>query len=361
MRIFKDINKIEVFYDKGDLRKVKCFCGKLCDRSIVTHMKKVHPGKWERWCLDFVRLRNKGWSHRRIMWRYRAIFSWTIIEREIQRIIEQRKASLTVWKKRKIDRWEPLDFQLESTSIWSFPKRGQWASHQGDYRGNWPPQIPRNLILRYSKPGDIIFDPFVGGGTTLIEACLLRRKSIGIDINPVAVKMSNERIKELFAKRKKSSGFLVNKFRPIILKGTALESTRILAKLGFSANSIDLVCAHPPYLNTLRYTEKVDEDLSHIGNIELFCDKIQQVAREIHMLLKNAGRCAILIGDIRKNKKIIPLGFRLMERFLKENFKLEEIIIKKQHKDQSTEFYFKKGAINYLIAHEYLFIFRKGT
>ena len=48
-----------------------------------------------------------------------------------------------------------------------------------------------------------------------------------------------------------------------------------------------------------------------------------------------------------------------MERFLMEKFELEEIIIKQQHKDESTEFYFDKDFINYLIAHEYLFVFKK--
>ena len=48
------------------------------------------------------------------------------------------------------------DFELEATTIWSFPKRGRWAPHKGDYRGNYAPQIPRNVIERYSKQGDYL-------------------------------------------------------------------------------------------------------------------------------------------------------------------------------------------------------------
>ncbi|MBA7504850.1 hypothetical protein ES706_03508 [subsurface metagenome] len=359
--ISSDVNKISVFYDKNDVRKIKCFCGAYCDRSIIPHMKKIHSKKWKKWCFDFVRLRNKGWSNRRIMWKYRAIFSWTVIEREIKKMVGEGKAALKVPQKEKIAKWAPPDFRFERTTIWSFPKRGDWAVHESDYRGNWPPQIPRNLILRYSREGGTVLDPFVGGGTTLIEAYLLGRKSIGIDINPRAITISDERIKELETKSKGTLDMhLNNDCRPIVKLGDARNSLEILSTFGLSANSIDLICTHPPYLDSLRYTENIDEDLSRIQDLETFCDELQKTARAIYAVLKKGGRCAVLIGDVRKKGKIIPLGLKLMERFLREKFELEEIIIKQQHKDESTEFYFNKNFVNYLIAHEYLFVFRKG-
>jgi hypothetical protein len=58
----------------------------------------------------------------------------------------------------KVERFEPKDEEMTATdtTVWSFPKRGRWATHKGDYRGNWPPQIPRVLIERYSKEGDTV-------------------------------------------------------------------------------------------------------------------------------------------------------------------------------------------------------------
>ena len=85
----------------------------------------------------------------------------------------------------------PERFKLEDTTIWSFPERGNWATHSGKYRGNWSPYIPRNIILRYSKKKDWILYQFLGSGTTLIEAKLLGRNAIGVDINSEAVKLSN--------------------------------------------------------------------------------------------------------------------------------------------------------------------------
>ncbi|MGI5880364.1 MAG: TRM11 family SAM-dependent methyltransferase [Syntrophomonadaceae bacterium] len=74
--------------------------------------------------------------------------------------------------------------------MWSFPDRGNWATHKGNYRGNWSPYIPRNIIQRYSAEGDVVLDQFVGSGTTLVETRLLKRRGIGIDINPSALDLA---------------------------------------------------------------------------------------------------------------------------------------------------------------------------
>ena len=52
------------------------------------------------------------------------------------------------------------------------------------------PQIPRRVIETYAKPGDVVLDPFMGCGTTLVEAARLGYDSWGTDINPLAVKIA---------------------------------------------------------------------------------------------------------------------------------------------------------------------------
>ena len=94
---------------------------------------------------------------------------------------------------KKIKKWEPEDFALEMTTHWSFPKRGDWATHDAKWRGNWSPYIPRNILLRYSNPGDLVLDQFAGGGTTLVEAKLLNRNSIGVDVNDLALARCREK------------------------------------------------------------------------------------------------------------------------------------------------------------------------
>lgn len=94
---------------------------------------------------------------------------------------------------KKIKKWEPEDFELEMTTHWSFPKRGDWATHDAKWRGNWSPYIPRNIILRYSQEGDLVLDQFAGGGTTLVEAKLLNRDIIGVDVNDAALDRCREK------------------------------------------------------------------------------------------------------------------------------------------------------------------------
>lgn len=78
-------------------------------------------------------------------------------------------------KSKKINNLFPKNFELEKNTVWSFKSRGNWATHNGNYRGNWSPYIPRNVILRYSKENDLVLDYFCGSGTTAVECKLLNR------------------------------------------------------------------------------------------------------------------------------------------------------------------------------------------
>ena len=194
---------------------------------------------------------------------------------------------------------QPNNFKLESTTIWSFPDRGSWATHSGKYRGNWTPYIPRNLILRYSQPGDWILDQFIGSGTTLVEAKLLNRNAIGVDINPQSVSISEKNIQ--------FEGDSLSKI--FIREGDA-------TKLDFVKNEkIDLICTHPPYADIIQYSEGIKGDISHLKTEE-FLQEMDKVAKESFRVLKNGKICAVMMGDIRKNGKVVPLSFRTMESFI---------------------------------------------
>jgi len=238
------------------------------------------------------------------------------------------------------------NYTPEYTTCWSFPKRGNWATHNPEYRGNFAPQIARNIIEMYSEEGENILDPMVGSGTTLIEAKLLNRNALGIDINPKAVELSN-----------------------IALNFDTNTNTRQKAILGdarnlnkIKNNSVDLILTHPPYLNIIKYSEgKIPEDLSNIGSVIKFCNEIETVAKELLRVLKENKYCAILMGDTRKSQHYVPLSYYVMEKFLKVGFVLKEEIIKTQHNcsySRRWEWKAKKMKF-YLIMHEHLFIFRK--
>ncbi len=237
-------------------------------------------------------------------------------------------------------------YESEATTVWSFPERGNWATHNSKYRGNFAPQIARNIIEMYTEKGDSILDPMVGAGTTLIEAKLLARNALGLDINPQTVEIAKESLQF--------------KHNPPSRQKVQVGDARDLSFL--KDNSFDLVLTHPPYMNIIKYSEgKIEGDLSNISSLSKFCDEIGIIANELLRVLKPDKYCAILIGDTRKGKHFVPLAFNVMQRFLKAGFVLKEDIIKVQHNCKFTERWRPKAKRDkfYLIMHEHLFVFRK--
>jgi len=238
------------------------------------------------------------------------------------------------------------NFEKEITTVWSFPKRGSWATHDPKYRGNFAPQIPRNVILRYSKEGDTVLDPMVGGGTTLIETKLLNRKGIGFDINPKAIKLTKQNLNF------ENNNELNQEAR--------IGDVRNLSEI--KDKSIDLIVTHPPYLNIIKYSDgKIKEDLSNIYGVKKFCNELEKGIKELHRVLKGNRYCAILIGDTRKGGHYVPLSHHVMQKFLENGFILKEDIIKVQHNCKSTP-YWKNQVNKYnflMIMHEHLLVFRK--
>lgn len=254
---------------------------------------------------------------------------------------------------KKIKRLQPRDFKEEQTTVWSFKQRGDWATHSGEYRGNWSPYIPRNIILKYTKPGDIVLDYFCGAGTTAVECKLLGRRCIAFDINDKAIELAKRNISF-----KIESEYQLIQPLEIYEPELAVADARDLSFL--PDNSIDLICSHPPYANIIHYTDGKEGDLSFLG-IEEFLNEMRKVARESFRVLKPGRKCAILIGDARRKKHIIPLGFRLINVFLDIGFKLQELVIKRQHNCKTTGFWYEKSVKHnfLLLAHEYLPIFEK--
>src|SRR3990172_7348149 len=87
---------------------------------------------------------------------------------------------MTIFNDLNLDNWK--ESEIWTDSLWIIQERDKSGKHDGFYHGNFVPQIPHQLILRYSKKDEIVFDPFVGSGTTAYEAESLKRNFIGIDI-----------------------------------------------------------------------------------------------------------------------------------------------------------------------------------
>ncbi|MBL7215296.1 MAG: RNA methyltransferase [Phycisphaerae bacterium] len=273
-----------------------------------------------------------------------------------------------------------IKFQSEFTTLWSFAERGSWATHNPNYRGNFAPQVARNIIEMYSDAGQIVLDPMCGGGTTLIECKLLGRAGVGMDINPEAVKLTRKAlnfrhtpIKNTGTQEHTDSGIKKTegggeKGKTGSILSEDLRPRAFTVKQGDTRNlsflpdaSIDLILTHPPYLNIIRYSDGIEGDLSAISSVSKFCGEMEIVANELHRVLKPDRYCAILMGDTRRGRHFVPLAYRVMQRFLNTGFVLKEDIIKAQHNCSATGRWKWKALKDkfYLIMHEHLFVFRK--
>lgn len=120
---------------------------------------------------------------------------------------------------------------------------------------------------------------------------------------------------------------------------------------------MDLIFAHPPYANIIKYSKNIKEDISRL-ELNEFLYQMKLFSKECFRVLKKNKYCAVLIGDIRKNKNVIPLGFYIMSIFIETGFTLKEIIIKEQHNCKKTGYWSQNQSRDfYLLAHEYIFIY----
>ena len=334
-------------------------CDASFPRSIVPHLKRTHRQEWDAAVQDWLDLKNSGMTFRKIMSAYtqqkgQYILSWVVIKREVKAFAEKTGAALRARPLSEPLRWKPNADPRLDTTVWSFPSRGNWAVHSPDYEGNWSPHVPREIIRQYSRRGDTVLDPFVGGGTTLVECMLLGRRG-----SPQAIGHTKQRLTELkdFAIKTIDPPFNPSQVDEIDLR---LGDARNLSFL--PDDSIDLICTHPPYGLAIQFTTSGTQDLSRLRSTEDFLSAIKQSAHEFVRVLKPGGHCGILMGDRRRHGELIPLGFRVFDVFAEEpKLQAIDIIIKLQHHDSSTQFYRgKRTSLRYRIAHEYLFIFRKG-
>ncbi len=243
----------------------------------------------------------------------------------------------------------PDEFNIQRTTVWSFEKRGDWASHTAQYRGNWPPQLVRNVIELYTQPGDTVLDPMAGGGTTPVECLLTGRNSISIDLNPGAVSIVQDRL---------DLPQSITEALPKTEHRTFIGDTRNLDLI--ADESIDLIATHPPYVNIIKYAPSVPGDLSDLNDYKVFFKEFDKAIREFYRALKPGCCCAILIGDTHNKGHYVPVANRMMLDFLRNGFILKEDVIKREWNCESDRYLKKYGDAKFLLTmHEHLYIFEK--
>jgi SAM-dependent methyltransferase len=258
-----------------------------------------------------------------------------------------------------LSRWREYD-DIITDSLWLLGARDRSGPHTSEYWGNYVPQIPNQIVRRFTARGETVLDLFSGMGTTLIECRRLGRHSIGVELSPHAA----ERSLELAALAEDRFGVRVDVLvRDSASPETAREVGALLRRYG--DEYADCVLLHPPYHDIIRFSED-PRDLSKSASHEEFLRRFRAVVRHAHELLRPGRHLALVIGDRYGDGEWVPLGFECMQVCREEGLKLKAINVKdiqgnERGKGKSGPLWryraLKQGL--YIFAHEYVMLFRK--
>ncbi len=170
--------------------------------------------------------------------------------------------------------------RLQTTSLWYSPS-GQYAGEPmgtPGYQGATPSWVIWNLLTRYTREGDLVVDPFCGGGTTLDVARSLERRALGYDLNPI---------------------------RDDIFRADA-------RKLPLEDSKADFVFMDPPYSTHIDYSPEP----GCIGALSAFEDEyfeaMDRVFAEADRILRDRRYLALFVSDTFKKKQgFVSIGARL--------------------------------------------------
>lgn len=258
-----------------------------------------------------------------------------------------------------LSRWKEYDDIITGT-LWLLGARDKSGPHVGDYWGNFVPQIPNQILRRFTKAGEVVVDLFNGMGTTLIECCHLGRNGIGVELLPEVAERARRRIDLARNDYSVTTTVLVADSR---LPDTAAEVRSELAKLG--KEQADCIILHPPYHDIIKFSDD-PRDLCNAPTVPDFLDEFEKVVVNAVALLADTRFLALVIGDKYTDSEWVPLGFYCAQVCQDHGLQLKAVNVKdiqgnEKGKGQNENLW-KYRALRqgfYIFKHEYIMVFRK--
>lgn len=253
-----------------------------------------------------------------------------------------------------LNRWKEYD-DIRTDSLWIIGKRDSTGVHTADYWGNFIPQIPNQMIKRYTKKGEWVLDPFVGCGTTLIESQRLGRNGIGVELQEAVAQKARDFISSEPNKYGVVSQVVTN-------DSTTTDFKALLRS--HKQKSAQLLIMHPPYFDIIKFSNH-PRDLSNAASVDQFLHMMNTIVDNASAVLDKGHYFVLVIGDKYSRGEWIPLGFLTMNEILQRGFSLKSIIVKNFEettaKRNQKELWRYRALVGgfYIFKHEYIFVFKK--
>lgn len=253
-----------------------------------------------------------------------------------------------------LNRWKEYE-DILTDSLWHVPRRDSSGAHRADYWGNFIPQIPHQMMLRYTRKGEWVLDPFAGSGTTMIVAQRLGRHCVGVELQEEVVR----RARRAIAGEPNADGVVSD---VVVGDSTGYDYRALLG--GYGQQSAQLVILHPPYFDIIRFSEDA-RDLSNVPSVDVFLEQIGRVIDQVAPVLDVGRYLVLVIGDTYARGEWVPLGFQTMNEVMKRGFALKSVIVKnfeettgKRHQKELWKYRALVGGF-YVFKHEYVFVLKK--
>lgn len=219
-------------------------------------------------------------------------------------------------------------------AIWEFSYEKRDVRDKNIHPAVFPIGLPAKCIELFTHKGELVLDPFVGIGTTLIAARDLERNAVGFDLNKKYIS---------FIKKRLSQSNLFSATKQIAICDDAINIPNYLEE-----NMISLSVTSPPYANMLnrpRENKSLRGDLRNnqhyqkiqqysknprdLGTMEpkKFAEALGEIYKRILPLHKTKAHCVINITDLWWNNKRIPLHLYVIEALEKAGYELRNTII----------------------------------
>lgn len=259
-----------------------------------------------------------------------------------------------------LSEWREFE-EILTDSLWLIGDRDRSGVHNAGYHGNFVPQIPYQLMRRFTRPGDFVIDPFLGSGTTMIEAKRLGRNCIGVELLPEMAKLSESYVELQSPEERVRTKVIVGDSSSLNVQDEVLAYLE-----GQGRTHAQLIIMHPPYHDIIPFSDD-ERDLSNAPSVEDFVDKFGDIVAGFSEMLEPKHYLAIVIGDKYVNSELVPLGFHLMSETLTRgsNMSLKSIIVKNMVNNRvkrNVENLWRYRALAggfYVFRHEYILLFKK--
>ena len=185
----------------------------------------------------------------------------------------------------------------------------------------FPETLAQQFIEFFTKEGQVILDPMVGTGSSLVAALRSGRSSIGIELNPTYVDIANQAVES----EQEILGEAAQHLTCQVIQGNALNISRFFAEYHLPA--VNYVLTSPPYWDMLhakgaqtqkkrRATAELDlhysddpEDLGNLHDYDQFLEKLVNIYTAIKPYVLPRGYITIIVKNIKKGGRVYPLAW----------------------------------------------------